>query len=248
MQLILGSSESHSNPYISTSDLSPSFLAKFRPQLLQRTKADPTRKCSRGQMTGEFTKTDLFGGAIVAEIPKIFNDASIIIDILQHVPLPDIDACKEHFEDVIGGQERSLGKIFQIEPTNEFTMIGPSIPTYIIHGTVSSPYHVAPPRTDPSYLDAQKALPYTIILMVVFRLEALDTDFVVTVNCPITEQADSIIEKRVWHPAYDHPAYDHSPDGTDKTGAPVVDNAVTLLKSVAGTLEVRDWGLFSPQD
>lgn len=221
-------------------------------------------------MTGEFTKTDLFGGAIVAEIPKIFNDASIfrpvpsnqevfisssdatdisiIIDILQHVPLPDIDACKEHFEDVIGGQERSLGKIFQIEPTNEFTMIGPSIPTYIIHGTVSSPYHVAPPRTDPSYLDAQKALPYTIILMVVFRLEALDTDFVVTVNCPITEQADSIIEKRVWHPAYDHPAYDHSPDGTDKTGAPVVDNAVTLLKSVAGTLEVRDWGLFSPQD
>ncbi|KAF8436438.1 hypothetical protein BGX38DRAFT_1214361 [Terfezia claveryi] len=220
------------------------------------------------KMTGEFTRRDrrdLFGGAIVAEIPEVFVDASrfrpvpstqevfvsssdatdisIVIDILQHVPLPDIDACKEHFEDVIDGREGSLGKLFQIEPTNEFTKIGPSTPTYIIHGTVSSPYHVAPPPTDLSYLDAQKSLPYVLLLMVVFRLEAHNTDLVVTVNCPITKQADSFIEKRVWHPAYDHP-----PNGTDKTGAPVVDYAVTLLKSVAGTLEVNDWGLFSPQD
>ena len=79
--------------------------------------------------------------------------------------------------------------------------------------------------------------------MVPFRLEAQNTDLVVTVNCPITRRADIINEKRVWHPAYDHP-----PNGVDEMGAPVVDDAVTLLKRVAGTLEVKDWGLFSPED
>jgi len=63
------------------------------------------------------------------------------------------------------------------------------------------------------------------------------------VNCPMTNRADIINEKRVWHPAYDHP-----PDGMDEAGAPVVDRAVAWLKRVASTLEVKDWNLFSPQD
>ncbi|KAF8423787.1 hypothetical protein EV426DRAFT_711014 [Tirmania nivea] len=216
-------------------------------------------------MAGNFTRRDLFGGAIAAEIPAIFVDASdfrpvpstqevfvsspdatdisIVIDILQRVPPPDIDACKVHFEDVIDQREGSFGKLFQISPTTEFTKIGPSIPAYVIQGTVSSPYNVAPHPTDPSYREAQKFLPYTLLLMAVFRLEAHRTDLVVTVNCPITKTADSMNEKRVWHPAYDQP-----PDGTDATAAPVVDDAVVLLKRVAGSLEVKDWNLFSPQD
>lgn len=82
--------------------------------------------------------------------------------------------------------------------------------------------------------------------MVIFRLEAHNTDLVITVNCPITKRIDSSIEKRVWHPVYDHPP--NGANGTDGAGAPVVDDAVTLLKRVASTLEVKDWGLFSPKD
>lgn len=52
------------------------------------------------------------------------TDISIVIDVLQRVALADIDACQEHFEDVIDQREGSLGKVFQIDPATEFTKIG----------------------------------------------------------------------------------------------------------------------------
>ncbi|KAF8458274.1 hypothetical protein BDZ91DRAFT_743385 [Kalaharituber pfeilii] len=202
----------------------------------------------------------LFGGAMVASIPEIFVDASdfrpvpssqevfvssastsdlsIIIDILQYVepanPPPsstqiDIDmaACKIHFEDIIDGREGTLGYLFSVEPLpGRAEKMGINTPVYLAMGTVSSPQQA--PGTK-----VQKELGFTLLLMAVFRLKEVRTDVLVTVNCPVDGHPAG--ETRVWHPG-----------GNGKSVA--VDNAVTLLKEVVESLEVKDWGLFSPED
>ena len=78
-----------------------------------------------------------------------------------------------------------------------------------------------------------------------FRLEQVETDLLVTINCPITLQQDIILEQRVWHPAYD------APPGGKKvlpSESQVVNDAITLAGKVVASLEVRDWGLFLPNN
>jgi len=216
-------------------------------------------------MAGEFTKRQLFGGAIEVEIPEIFIDASqfrpvpdsqevfvpnsgdtnisIVIDILQRLDLPDVDACQVHFDDVIDGRD-ALGRLFQVEgPIREFTHFG-STPVWLVQGTIASSYHPAPPPTDPNYFEAQKSLQYTFLLMAIIRLQEQKTDLLITVNCPITKPEDIMNEKRVWHPAYSQP-----PEGVIGAGTTaLVDDTITLLKRGGATLEVKDWDLFSPED
>ena len=122
------------------------------------------------------------------------------------------------------------------------TIDSPAIP---IKGTVSSPKYPAPPRDDPNYASAQQTLPYSLLVMILFRLEQVETDLVVTVNCPITSQQDIMLEQRVWHPAYGAP-----PGGgqVPPSESRVVNDAITLAEMVMASLEIRDWGLFSPTD
>jgi len=203
------------------------------------------------------------------------TDISIVVDILERVEpetetdtqveteagrslsglyeinlIRDLAACRIHFDDVVDQRQDSYGKVFSIEAITgqASTKLSPTVPTYLIKATVSSPFSPAPPRDSPGYLSAQLTLPYTLLLMVVFRLEQQETDLVVTINCPVTQQEDILHERRVWHPNYDAPSGHSQQAHLLPSRSQVVDDAITLIERVVGNLEIKDWGLFSPEN
>ncbi|EME39846.1 hypothetical protein DOTSEDRAFT_74672 [Dothistroma septosporum NZE10] len=182
-------------------------------------------------------RVDLFGGAIVAEIPSTFQDVSTIrqvpdnqevyldsegftsitFDILERVEREsDVEALKFHLADVVdedAGQTRLYSSgtavLASMPGTPVLTLLATSPPGEKRRGRANEPEFVG-------------------ILMALIRLEAQKTDVVVTVNVP------------------------HLPGSYEKAGlrveegryGPLLEAAQVVKDKVLGSFEVRDWGLF----
>ncbi|KAI9723586.1 MAG: hypothetical protein M1812_000886 [Candelaria pacifica] len=142
----------------------------------------------------QFIPVNLFGGAMVADLPSGFADvseirevpdnqevfldkdgfASIMIDITERVDdsLSNEAALKFHFEDVVESVEG-----VKIWSTAAATC--PQLPT---ETPVYSLFATQHPPTDPT--NGVPSVNFTGILMTLVRLQAQKTDLVITVNAP----------------------------------------------------------------
>ncbi|KAF2100050.1 Mog1p/PsbP-like protein [Rhizodiscina lignyota] len=187
-----------------------------------------------------FVSTELFGGAIVVDLPAGFGDASsirqvpdnqevyldangltsIIFDILERVDestaATDQDALKYHFHDIASGTN----------DTTRFWHFGsatltklPNTPAYVLFAT-QEPSRDAPQRgPQPDF---------TGILLTLVRLAKEKTDIVIAVNVP-------------------HVPGEYRPEDVDLPAqklSPHLEAATAARQKILETFEIKDWSLF----
>ncbi|KAL8683985.1 MAG: hypothetical protein Q9186_000015 [Xanthomendoza sp. 1 TL-2023] len=173
-------------------------------------------------MTNNFKPIELFGGAIITQLPASYTDvstirevpdhqeiyldatgfSSIIIEIAERVtdPATDQEALKFHFQDIL--DENDTSQIWQTDVAQL-----PHFPNNI---------HALTPK-------------FVAIIMTLIRLEPQSTDIVVTVNIPHIPG---------------HQEYGDDMNFEEGKFGRLVEEGVRVRDEVWKSLEVRDWGLF----
>ncbi|KAL8641339.1 MAG: hypothetical protein Q9228_001835 [Teloschistes exilis] len=193
-------------------------------------------------MTEAFKHTELFGGAITANVPagyadvsnirevpdhqEIYLDASgfssIVIEIAERVtdPPTDDEALRFHFEDIVDEQDSS--RIWRTDIAN-LPHLPPNTPCLTLLATTTP---------SPATNGNTRALTPTLvaILLTLIRLEPQSTDLIVTVNIPHI-------------PGHQEPT-DGSVNFEEGKFGSMVQEGVRVRDEVWRTLEVKDWGLF----
>ncbi|MCJ1373812.1 multicopy suppressor of ts gsp1 [Loxospora ochrophaea] len=222
-------------------------------------------------MTSTFKQTELFGGAIVVDLPEGYIDVSTIrqvpdnqevylsatgltsitIDITERVShLPtDIDALKYHLDDLVSIEESSHGgsdEEKQQEQVRIWTIED------VKFEKLSPPLPaltllctITPPSPQPQ---PQPQPPSTALLLTLLRLPPQKTDILITINIPHPSSTATTT-------ASDHPSSttlaleeeeeeEEGKTGKGKATSPLMEEGMRIREAVVGTLEVRDWGLF----
>ncbi|KAF2144675.1 uncharacterized protein K452DRAFT_223072 [Aplosporella prunicola CBS 121167] len=185
-----------------------------------------------------FIPTQLYGGALTAELPAGFGDvsdirqvpdnqevyldangfASIIFDITECLDQSqagnDEEALKFHFHDIAGDTTDATN--FWQSGTATFTKM-PTFPAYTLIATQHPTTASRRPQPD-----------FTAILLILLRLEQKKTDIVITINVP-------------------HVPGEYPKDEVDFAAAkqgPLMDHAAAMRQQILETFEVKDWNLF----
>ncbi|KAL8854065.1 MAG: hypothetical protein Q9221_001188 [Calogaya cf. arnoldii] len=194
-------------------------------------------------MTTTFKPTELFGGAITANLPASYADisnirevpdhqeiyldasgfSSVIVEIAERVSQPptDQEALKFHFEDIVDEHDTSRTWHTGVAQLPHFP---PNTPCYTLLATTTPP-----PATNGNV--RAKTPSFTAVLLTLIRLVAQSTDIVVTVNIPHI-------------PGHQEPSDGEVNFDEGKFGS-LVEEGVKIRDEVWRSLEVRDWGLFS---
>ncbi|KAL8831260.1 MAG: hypothetical protein Q9170_005379 [Blastenia crenularia] len=194
-------------------------------------------------MATTFDNKQLFGGAVVANLPKSYADvsnirevpdhqeiyldasgfSSIIVEINERVSQPSTDeeALKFHFQDIVDDQDAS--RIWHTDVAH-LSHFPPSTPCYTLLATTTPP--------SPTEGNVQRALTpdFTAVILTLIRLVPQSTDIMVTINIPHI------------------PGHQETSDGAvsfdeGKFGS-LVQEGMRIRDELWRTLEVRDWGLF----
>ncbi|MCJ1256349.1 hypothetical protein MMC24_004170 [Lignoscripta atroalba] len=195
-------------------------------------------------MATKFKHTELFGGAIVVDLPEGYADVSnirqvpdnqevylcttgftsIIFDITEHVShLPtDEEALKYQLSDIVEAPDQV--KVWSSNSAR-FSKFPPSTPacTLLATSTTTSP---TPTTT-------------TLILLLLRLGPPHNADIVITINIPTTSSSSSSTSSSSSQHAT--PEEINFPEG--KLGN-AVEEGITFRDEILRTLEVRDWGLF----
>ncbi|KAL8694013.1 MAG: hypothetical protein Q9218_001251 [Villophora microphyllina] len=193
-------------------------------------------------MTDAFKSTELFGGAIVANLPAGYGDvsnirevpdhqeiyldasgfSSIVIEIAERVtdPSADNEALKFHFEDIV--DEQDTGRIWRTDVAH-LPHFPPNTPCLSLLATT---------HPQPATNGNTRALTpnFVAVLLTMIRLEPQSTDLIVTVNIPHI-------------PGHQEPTDDEVDIEVGKLGS-LVEEGVKIRDEVLRTLEIKDWGLF----
>ncbi|KAH7138274.1 hypothetical protein B0J11DRAFT_514006 [Dendryphion nanum] len=181
-----------------------------------------------------FKSTPLYGGAIQADLPTNFHDAStirqipdhqevyidsngyssIVIDILEYVTKDtDEEALQYHFADLIDGTGDKTNVLEQSRADMGRT---PNHPVYTL-SFLQTPQSLNPRRKEPEFV---------AIHLLLLRLREKGTDIVITINIP-------------------HYAGEYEKAGeTDGGVTPLMREGEKVAKRVLDSFEVREWGLF----
>ncbi|KAL2268462.1 hypothetical protein VTJ83DRAFT_3308 [Remersonia thermophila] len=206
-------------------------------------------------MPTTFKKTNLYGGAIVCDLPENFADVStirqvpdnqevyidqdgftsIIFDITQRVETSgetsierDGRALTVHLEDLVGDDADTV-KVWNTTET-EFSHLPEGTPAYTLIATQTPRQPPPAPEDDPSAPPRpQRSAPdFTAIILTLVRLEREKSDVLVTINVP-------------------HIRGEYDEDEVDlelgKQGA-LIGDAVEYAARIWSTFEVKRWGLF----
>ncbi|KAI4098993.1 MAG: hypothetical protein LQ339_006186 [Xanthoria mediterranea] len=190
-----------------------------------------------------FKPTELFGGAITANLPASYADvsnirevpdhqeiyldasgfSSIIVEIAERVSQPptDQEALEFHFHDIV--DEHDTGRIWQTDVAH-LPHFPPNTPCYTLLATTTPPAAVTNGDV------GAKAPAFTGVMLTLIRLVAQSTDIVVTINIPHI-------------PGHQEPS-DGALDFEDGRFGSLVEAGVKIRDEVWRSLEVRDWGLF----
>ncbi|KAL9584108.1 MAG: hypothetical protein Q9212_002316 [Teloschistes hypoglaucus] len=193
-------------------------------------------------MTNAFKLTDLFGGAITANLPagyadvsnirevpdhqEIYLDASgfssIVIEIAERVTEPPTDdqALRFHFEDIVDEQDSS--RVWRTDIAS-FPNLPQNTPCLTLVATTT------PPLTTNGNTRALTPT-FVAILLTLIRLEPQSTDLIVTVNIP--------------HIAGHQEPTDRAVNFEEGKFGSLVQEGVRVRDEVWRTLQVKDWGLF----
>ncbi|GME35826.1 DNA ligase ATP-dependent [Neofusicoccum parvum] len=191
-----------------------------------------------------FHATDLFGGAIVVDLPAGFADvssirqvpdnqevyldangfSSVIFDLTERLDesqaSSDEEALKYHFQDIVG-DSNDVTQFWQSNAASLARM--PNAPAYTIIAT----QHPAPQQEN------RRPQPdFTAILLVLVRLAEQKTDIVITVNVP-------------------HVPGEYAKDEVDFAAArqgPLMDTAAAIRQQILQTFEIKDFGLFGTEE
>ncbi|KAI4175801.1 MAG: hypothetical protein LQ343_001414 [Gyalolechia ehrenbergii] len=194
-------------------------------------------------MTSNFKATELFGGAVIVNLPdgyadvsdirevpdhqEIYLDASgfssIIVEIAERVPQPaaDVDALKFHFEDIV--DEQDSGRIWHTDVAC-LPLFPPNTPCYTLLATTT------PPPATNGNIQRPLTPTFTAIILTLIRLVPQSTDIVVTINIPHI-------------PGQQEPS-DGAVNFQEGKFGSLVDGGVKIRDEVWRTLQVKDWGLF----
>ncbi|KAL8951676.1 MAG: hypothetical protein Q9222_002356 [Ikaeria aurantiellina] len=204
-------------------------------------------------MNDSFRSTELFGGALVANLParyvdvsnirevpdhqEIYLDASgfssIIIEINERVTDADVttdqEALKYHFHDIV--EEHDASKIWKTDVAH-LPNFPPNTPTYTLLATTTPP-PAAIPNGD-NNAPRPKIPTFTAIMLTLIRLVPQATDTVLTINIPHIPGHQETVDGDVDFEA-------------GRFGS-LVEEGARMRDELWRTLEVRDWGLFGGGD
>ncbi|KAF2758262.1 Mog1p/PsbP-like protein [Pseudovirgaria hyperparasitica] len=195
-----------------------------------------------------YSKTDLYGGAITADLPSTYVDVSsfrqvpdhqevyvdkdgltsVIFEILNYVgpeiAATDEDALKYHFEDIAEGTNDTTK--YLIAASAKLSKL-PTTPVYLLAATQTpapaepSPFG-KPPKPQPDFYG---------ILLILVRLPQKKTDIVVTINVP-------------------HVPGEYVKEDVDLQAqrlGPLMETAMEMRGKVLESFEIREWGLFGEE-
>ncbi|KXS95888.1 hypothetical protein AC579_10579 [Pseudocercospora musae] len=191
--------------------------------------------------SNQFKTVELFGGAIVADIPATFEDvskirqvpdnqevyldkdgfSSIVFDILERVEKGnDVEALKYHLSDIVDGDAgqttlHNTGSAYlsKMPTTTAMTLLATSPPGEQQRGRANEPDFVG-------------------IVLIVVRLEEQKTDIVIAVNVP--------------HLPGSYAKEDVNP-AAGKYGN-LLEAGKVVKEKVLESFEIKDWGLFVQED
>ncbi|KAE9989876.1 hypothetical protein EG327_002146 [Venturia inaequalis] len=189
-----------------------------------------------------FKSTELFGGALVADLPSTFSDIStirqvpdhqeiyldpngftnVIIEVNQRVPAEDastdMEALKYHFKDIVATETDEVK--FWSEDTASLTKM-PDTPAFVLFAT-----------THPVEGDNRAKDDFTGIMLILIRLEKQTTDILIAVNVP-------------------HIPGEYEKDSINldeqKIG-PHLEAGLAIRKHILETFEVKEWSLFAADE
>ncbi|KAL8932525.1 MAG: hypothetical protein Q9216_006798 [Gyalolechia sp. 2 TL-2023] len=195
-------------------------------------------------MTSNSKARELFGGAMVVNLPngyadvsdirevpdhqEIYLDASgfssIIVEIAERVSEPptDDEALKFHFEDIV--EEQDTGRIWQTDSAN-LPLFPPNTPCHTLLATTT------PPPAPNGNIQRPLTPKFTAIILTLIRLVPQATDIVVTINIPHI-------------PGQQEPSDDGAVNFEQGKFGSLVEEGVRIRDEVWRTLQVKDWGLF----
>jgi hypothetical protein len=193
------------------------------------------------------TEANLFGGAITADFPSNFEDASqyrevpdtqevyvsrtydtdisIIVDICERVTHgsgTDSEAIAMHWDDIALSDDRRTNKIFSTVSISLPNL--PGAKAYSVVGTVSSPQTTTEPPL------------FTALLMTIVRLEQQKADIVITVNVPFSSPDLVRGEGSVAAPGYE--------GGLSGAPGELMSAGLAVRDKVLASFKIVDWGLF----
>ncbi|KAL9603657.1 MAG: hypothetical protein Q9219_000976 [cf. Caloplaca sp. 3 TL-2023] len=198
-------------------------------------------------MTTSFCNVGLFGGAITANIPDGYFDASnlrqvpdhqenyldaagfssIIIDLAERVSQPstDSEALDFHFQDIVGTSD--ISTIWNTAVVH-LPLLPPNTPCHTLLGT-TRPHHEMNGN-----LQHQYAPDFTAIILTLIRLIPQSTDIVVTINIPHI-------------PGYQEPS-DGPVDFARGRFGSLVAEGMRIRDEIWRSIEVKDMGLFGGEE
>ncbi|BFZ59195.1 hypothetical protein YB2330_000199 [Saitoella coloradoensis] len=166
------------------------------------------------------TSIKLFGGAITADIPSHFIDASqfrqvpdhqevlldtsskedrsIIIEILERVPENDNNAAKAHFDALAHDNEaEDNAQVLSVVPcsTEEIPHLPNNVSAYILTGTQQVVKFYPRRRGSEDLVSTGHALspaPFVVILLALIRLPQQETDIVISMNIDFIDMDDML--------------------------------------------------------
>jgi hypothetical protein len=194
----------------------------------------------------QFVKRDLFGGALVADLPQHFGDGSerrqvpdhqevyvdftgnghtsATFDILEYVQRPgdnsDLEALKYHFDDILQSTEEPI--VYQTDSAHLAKLPDATALTLlsVLQSKKKDGRHFRQfRRSDPDYYG---------ILMTLVRLPHKATDIVITINVPYVPDE---YNKEVLN-------FEAGQFG------PLMDEALAIQQRVLESFEIKDYSLF----
>ncbi|KAL2117553.1 hypothetical protein VTJ04DRAFT_7213 [Mycothermus thermophilus] len=198
-----------------------------------------------------YKRTNLYGGAIVCDLPENFADVStirqvpdnqevyidkdgftsIIFDIMQRVEAPGEDplerdgrALTTHLEDLVG-EDVDTVKVWNTTET-QFTHLPEGTPAYTLIATQTP--RQPPPEDDDPEAPRRSAPDFTAIILTLVRFENEKSDMLITINVPHIKGE------------YDEDEIDLELGKQGKLIGDAVDYAARIWE----TFEVKRWGLF----
>ncbi|QIX00574.1 hypothetical protein AMS68_006091 [Peltaster fructicola] len=184
-----------------------------------------------------FHSIDLFGGSIVADLPSSFADVSdfrqvpdhqevyldkdgftsIVVEILERVEQPDIEALKYHLHDLVD-TDASQTKIITAAEAH-FAKLPPGTSAYTLLA-------IAPP--DEKQRGRANEPDFVAIYLTMLRLPEQKTDLLVAVNVPYIAGQ------------YDPATINQEAGQLGSLGQ----NALSIRDTILQTLNIKDWSLF----
>lgn len=208
-------------------------------------------------MGSQFRKTDLFGGAITANLPSGFADvstirqvpdhqevylaangfASIIFDITERVtePQTDQEALGYHFNDIVTpGDESKIWESSAVQ-LDHFPSMTPACTL------IASTKPAVPPTTP-------MAPTSTTILLTLIRLVSKSTDLVITINLPHLPAEVDAVDGTIASGTLSGGENRESVDFENRHFGSFVEEGMKVRDEVLRTLRIENWSLFGEED